>query len=109
MELSEYIDLNKEQLLLAMVPDDERIVYSKQGMLARGIELFNSYFDESRDVLCNVYRKRKTEFNSLIDAANIVLTVLTAHSQLSSAIIVPFSVLVAKYGLEKLCSETPNS
>jgi len=69
------------------------------------IEVFNSYFDDYKDLLCSEYNKRKLEFDSVIDSANIILTLLTASSHIASGAIVPFSVLVAKYGIGKLCKK----
>lgn len=104
MKLEEFINLNEEQLLIALVSDEEKVAFSKKGSLARGMEIFNYCLGDTREMICKEYQLKKSEINTILDAANIAFVLLTASSQIASGLIVPFSVLVAKYGLDKVCS-----
>jgi len=104
VDIEKFINLSQEELYVALVPQNEQIAYSKDGIIARGIEIFTNLAEDCKHDICSEYCKKEKEIKTLIDAVNIVLAVLLANNYMAEAIVVPFSVLLAKYGLSKLCN-----
>ncbi|MBK7407287.1 MAG: hypothetical protein IPJ40_03865 [Saprospirales bacterium] len=104
MEIEKLFKLEKEDLLLMLIPEEEKTAYSREGMIPRGIEIFNNLLDEHIADICQEYCKRKLEFKTMIDGAKIIIAVLLTQDSIASNLIPAFTVLLLKYGLDKICN-----
>lgn len=102
-EIDYYLQLSNRELLLSLIEKQEleEVMYSPQGKIARSKELFQKYLDETKEIICNSYNKQDAEFTSIYECIFTLIPFVT--DKIPQKIIIPFLLIIFKYGLHKLC------
>jgi hypothetical protein len=103
-EAVKFESLTDEELLVMMVPDSEtEVMYSFDGLVARGRQIFNARLAAVKNVICDVYRSREASADRSIDLVILLATALIGSPVLAGIPVLAFAALVVKIGLSNLC------
>ena len=105
-DISRLLQLDSADLYLLLLNEQaEKQLYSKEGRIAQGQNVFATRFRRVRDELCSQYRARGTKIDNLIDLTALIATVLLASQKIEDTFILPMAALISKIGLQELCPE----
>lgn len=104
-DAARYEGMSQADLLVMMVPEDEQAdgLYSLQGLVERGREIFNARLGRSRKAVCEAYRGIAGNTGNSVDLIVLLATALVGSPALAGIPLLAFCALVIKMGLEDLC------
>jgi hypothetical protein len=96
---------NPEDLYTELVSDSEGL-FSFQGRILRGKEIFDHVWPRLRGTVCPIYEQNKESVHGLLDFATLLAEALQGHPAMGEIPIPPVAALIVKIGLEELCRST---
>jgi hypothetical protein len=104
-DAARYEGMSQADLLVMMVPEEEQAdgLYSLQGLVDRGREIFTARLGRSRDAVCEAYRGSAGNTGNSIDLIVLLATALVGSPALAGVPVLAFCALVIKMGLENIC------
>ncbi len=104
---SQYLAYNEEDLYAMLVPEHlRRQAYSKEGLIARGHEIFVSKIKQLQSLICKQYTGRGDTIKSSIDLTLIVATAIVGAPAMLGIPVLPVAALIVKIGLEEICKSS---
>jgi hypothetical protein len=99
----QYLQRDSQYLYEQLVPEHLRAgsLYSREGLAARGKQIFTTVLAETKPTICSEYALRKDTVRNSVDLMTLVGSVLlVAHVAVP---IMPMAALVVKIGMDELC------
>jgi hypothetical protein len=103
---AQFLERDTADLYGMLVPETLRAgrLYSREGLAARGRQIFMSVLEDTKESICEQYRKRKETIGDSVQLMALIGGVLLAvHVAVP---IMPMAALVVKIGINELCIES---
>lgn len=103
-EAETYLNMDESALFSLLVPETVRNqdVFTAEGLIARGRQIFTSKLKDAQQSVCTAYLSRKETVKGATELTILVAGALLSVSHLGVPI-VPMAVLIVRIGLEELC------
>jgi hypothetical protein len=103
VEASHYLSMEEDDLLAALVPDDQRL-FGPGAIVSRGRQIFVAAFERVKDKVCPVYQQHAGMVEGSLELTVLLVPVLVSTPALDPIPVLPFAALLVKMGLGELCN-----
>jgi hypothetical protein len=105
-EAQQFLDMSEDDLfiLLGESTGDSNL-YSKDGLLVRGKNIFGEIFQRYRNQICPVYQGQKASVENGVDLVVVIMQTISS-STVAGVPILPVIAIAIKLGLDRLCQES---
>lgn len=104
-DFDKYLRAEMDDLFKSLVTQEEigSVNFDKDGLLIRGKEIFHNKLKKLRNKICMQYHENPTEYATALDSISVLSAWLVQKELISCEIAIPFTVIVVRYGLNRLC------
>jgi len=108
-EATKYFNMDEAELYALLVPEHVRqTLFTKDGVVLRGREIFYTTFAKVRETICRQYATAPQITSHAIDLVVIISDALASSPNLVGIPVLPMAALIVKIGLEELCKDAHN-
>jgi hypothetical protein len=98
------LSTSEDDLFARLVPAAEQDeLYSFDGLVARGREIFKATFRRVQDTVCPIYRMQEATLGDEVQLVALIAGSIVGQLALAGIPAVPMAALAVKIGLSRLC------
>ncbi|MBX6383880.1 MAG: hypothetical protein IRZ07_13045 [Microbispora sp.] len=103
-EAARFAEMTEDELFTQLVPESERQdLFSFDGLVARGKQIFASRISLVRSLICEAYNSRPAVSDHSVDMVVLIATAIAGSPAVLNIPVLAFAALAVKIGLAELC------